>query len=60
VECGEVEDVHLLENKEGMPKGMGFVEFKTREGVVKALALHGKVKKSWCCACRSRSWLSCP
>lgn len=42
--AGEVKDVHLLTNKEGQPKGTGFVEFETRDALVAALALNGKVR----------------
>jgi RNA recognition motif-containing protein len=36
----------LMDNKDGRPKGSGFVEFETQEGLVKALELHDTVRPS--------------
>lgn len=42
--CGTVQDVHLLQNKDGEMRGMGFVEFESRDALVKALEYDGKVR----------------
>merc|ERR1711948_58463 len=36
-ECGEIERLRLPLNEEGKPKGIAFIEFKTKEGFEKAL-----------------------
>merc|ERR1712217_995284 len=37
LECGEIERLRLPLNEEGKPKGIAFIEFKTKEGFEKAL-----------------------
>merc|ERR1719499_1003573 len=39
-ECGEIERVNMVMNEEGRPKGFAFIEYKSEEGVKKALEFH--------------------
>lgn len=41
-ECGEVVDVYIPLNRDGRPKGIGFVEFESAESAAAAVeTLHG-------------------